>query len=344
MRNLRSTVLALLALCVLAPAASAAPVGDASAFEGQGMWIYVLAESNGGDLDSIAADAQRRGVTTIFMKAGDGTRYWPQFSRGLVDALHAHGLRVCGYSRIFSRRPKTEARVSARAVRRTGADCFVIDAEAEYEGRYRQARQYVAELRRHIGPDYPVGLTSFPYVDYHPRFPYSVFLGPSGAQFNLPQIYWRAIGDSVDEAVPRTYAWNSVYGRPIRPLGQVWMNPPASQVVRFRELVQAYGSTGLSWWSWQAAGGRALRGLTRPLPLVSDVLPMAAPPPVLRRGARGDTVRWAQRWLRVRATGYFGSGTARAIRRLQALEGIAVTGVLDAPTWAQLGARAASRF
>jgi len=307
------------------------------------MWIYVLAESNGGDVESIAAAAKRRGITTIFMKAGDGTRYWPQFSAGFVDALHAHGIKVCAYSRIFSRRPKTEARISARAVRR-GADCFVIDAEAEYEGRYRQAKQYVRELRRLVGPDYPVGLTSFPYVDYHPRFPYSVFLGPGGAQFNLPQIYWRAIGDSVDEAVPRTYAWNTLYGRPIRPLGQVWMNPPAGQVLQFRELVQTYGSTGLSWWSWQAAGGRALRGVARPLPLVSGLLPLVARPPVLRVGARGDVVRWAQRWLKVRATGRFTAGTARAVRKLQATDGLAVTGTLDPPTWAAITARATSRF
>jgi hypothetical protein len=122
------------------------------------------------------------------------------------------------------------------------------------------------------------------------------------------------------------------------------MNPPASQLTHVRELVQAYGSTGLSWWCWQSAGCRALRGLTRPLPLLSDVLPLAAPPPVLRVGARGDVVRWAQRWLRVRATGRFTSGTARAVRRLQAADGLAVTGVIDAPTWAAITARATSRF
>ena len=122
------------------------------------------------------------------------------------------------------------------------------------------------------------------------------------------------------------------------------MNPPVSQVMRFRELVQSYGSTGMSWWSWQAAGGRALRGLTRPLPLQSNAIPLVAPPPALRTGARGDTVRWAQRWLRVRATGYYDSGTARAVRRLQAENGLAETGSLDPQTWAELTARATSQF
>ena len=313
-----------------------ARAADASAFDGQGMWIYVLPDSNGGDVDSIALDARARGVATLVVKAGDGTRYWPQFSRELVDALHARGLKVCGYGRIFSRKPVTEARVSARAVTEAGADCFVVDAEKEYEGRYTQARRYVRELRRLVGPDYPLGLTSFPYVDLHRSFPYSVFLGPGGAQFNLPQIYWRAIGDTVDEAFARTYAWNGLYGRPIRPLGQVWMNPPATEVLRFRELAAAYGSPGLSWWSWQSAGPRALAGLTLPLDTLAGTLPQTPAPPTLRRGARGDPVRLAQRRLRVRQTGVFDAATKRAVRKLQGATGLPKTGALDPPTWSAL--------
>jgi hypothetical protein len=331
--SFRIWLAALSALLLLATPARAA---DATAFDGQGMWIYVLADSNGGDPESIALDAQLRGVTTLVVKAGDGTRYWPQFSRELVDALHAHGLKVCGYGRIFSRKPRTEARVSARAVAEAGADCFVIDAEREYEGRYAAARSYMRELRRLVGPDYPLGLTSFPYVDVHRSFPYSVFLGPNGAQFNLPQIYWRAIGDTVDEAFARTYAWNGVYGRPIRPLGQVWMDPPAAEVVRFRELATAYGSSGLSWWSWQSAGRRALAGLTLPLDTLAGTLPDVPQPPTLRRGARGDTVRLAQRRLRIKQTGTFDAATKRAVRSLQATTGLSKTGALDPPTWAAL--------
>ena len=79
-----------------------------------------------------------------------------------------------------------------------GADCVVIDAESELKGRYAQAQAYMRRLRARVGPDYPLGLTSFPYVHYHPTFPYSVFLGPGGAQFNVPQMYWKTIGVSVD--------------------------------------------------------------------------------------------------------------------------------------------------
>lgn len=333
-RGLQLLCAALAALVLAAPARAA----DASAFDGNGMWIYVLSSSDGGDLESIALDAHARGVTTLIVKAGDGTRYWPQFSARFVQVMHAQGLRVCGYSRLFGKSPKTEARVSARAVTEAGADCFVIDAEAEYEGRYKEARTYMRVLRKLVGPDYPLGFTSFPYVDLHRSLPYSVFLGPGGAQFNLPQIYWRAIGDTVDEAYARTYAWNTLYGRPIRPLGQVWMDPPAGEVVRFRELAAAYGSPAVSWWSWQAAGVHALAGLTAPLGGLAGTAPSAPAvvQPTVRRGARGDVVRWAQMWLGMKVTGYFGVETKRAVRTFQRSRGLSVTGAVDPATWSVL--------
>jgi peptidoglycan hydrolase-like protein with peptidoglycan-binding domain len=114
------------------------------------------------------------------------------------------------------------------------------------------------------------------------------------------------------------------------------MNPPAAEVIRFRELATAYGSPGLSWWSWQSAGPRALTGLTLPLDTLAGTAPQHAEPPTLRRGARGDVVRWAQRLLGVKQTGWFGPDTKRAVRKLQAARGLPKTGALDPPTWASL--------
>jgi len=58
-------------------------------------------------------------------------------------------------------------------------DCLVLDVEGQYEGKYAQASYYMSSLRSIVGADYPLGLASFPYVDYHPALPYSVFLGPA---------------------------------------------------------------------------------------------------------------------------------------------------------------------
>ena len=121
----------------------------------------------------------------------------------------------------------------------------MIDAEAEYEGHYAAAQTYIADLRAKVGAAYPLGLASFPYVSYHPSFPYSVFLGPNGAQYNAPQMYWKDIGISVDTVYANTYIANRIYGRPIFPLGQTYGERQRAELLRFREEAVDYGATGL---------------------------------------------------------------------------------------------------
>jgi hypothetical protein len=150
------------------------------------------------------------------------------------------------------------ARISAP---RGGADCLLIDAESEYQGKYVQAQEYLTKLRQLIGSHFPVGLAGFPYIDYHPGFPYSVFLGPGGAQYNVPQMYWADIGTTVDDVYAHTYEFNTPYQRPIEPIGEVAGNPPPGQVIRFRQMSRAYGAAGVSWWDWQESSARDWRAI-----------------------------------------------------------------------------------
>jgi hypothetical protein len=192
----------------------------------------------------------------------------------------------------------------------------------------------MTKLRKAVGGDYPIGLAGFPYVDYHPAFPYSVFLGPGGAQYNVPQMYWRDIGVTVDEIYAHAYAWNSLYARKIYPLGQLYQNPPAAEVVRFRQLAQAYGATGISWWSWQSASARGLKALTTPLQTLAGGEPLGPQWPTLGKKAKGDFVIWAQQHLGdVDLTGKMDLATRTSIKALQSASGLAVTGQLDPPTW-----------
>lgn len=301
------------------------------------MWIWMLGRSSGGSPNRIAARARRHGIEFVVLKGAEGTTRWRQVSPALVRALHARGLRVCAYQFIHGRRPLTEARVGARLARTV--DCLMLDAETTYEGRYVSAQAYLRELRARIGPDYPVGLTSFPYVHYHPAFPYSVFLGPGGAQFNVPQMYWRAIGTSVNRVFGVTYRHNRVYERPIFPLGQAYEHPPAREIRRFRALAAGRGATGVSWWSWQAAAERDFRAVGAQ---VKPVAPRADDGwPVLGRRARGDLVVWAQQHLlsagkRLRVTGTMTTATRAAIAAFQTERGLAATGIVDGSTWQAL--------
>ena len=179
----------------------------ADSIAGRGMWIWYISRSAGGTLASIISDADHYGVSTLIIKSGDGASMWSQFNPSVVSTLHANRLRVCAWQYVYGNHPLRRRRSAAQAVR-DGADCLVIDAESEYEGKYVQAQSYITRLRKLIGQSYPVVLAGFPYVDYHPGFPYSVFLGPGGAQYNSPQMYWMDIGTSVNAVYAHTYAYN----------------------------------------------------------------------------------------------------------------------------------------
>jgi hypothetical protein len=308
------------------------------------MWIWYVSQSNGGNLSSIISTARRYGLGTVMIKAGDGTGAWSQFSSGLVSTLHANGLRVCAWQYVYGNNPILEAGVGAAAVR-NGADCLLIDAEAEYEGKYVAAQQYIKKLRQLIGPNFPVGLAGFPYVDYHPSFPYSVFLGPGGAQNNTPQMYWADIGVSVDTVYLHTYDYNIPYGRPIEPLGETSANPPPSQIVRFRQLSRAYGAAGLSWWDWQESSAREWQAVGQPIGNLSGFKANPTMPTLSThsRGglSSGDLVVWAQEHLvkagaRITIDGSFGGQTQTAVTRFQTSHSLNPTGVVDPVTWQAL--------
>ena len=336
-------IIALLAAITLAPTASGrsgrARAAQAGPFDTRGMWIWVLGASDHGNLSSIIAQAHHYKVTTLYIKSGDGTNTWSQFNPSLVSTLHASGVRVCAWQYVYGSYPLREAKVGAAAVH-DGADCLVIDAEAEYEGRYWQAQRYITSLRQLIGSSFPVALAGFPYVDYHPSFPYSVFLGPGGAQYNLPQMYWRDIGTTVNQVFAHTYTYNRPYQRPIYPLGQVYNSPPRAQLARFRELGVAYGATGVSWWDWQEAASYSWRAISNWITKLSSSAAVTGMP-VLRKGAAGDLVVWVQEHLRsagevVAVDGGFGPQTLSALKSFQLAHGLTADGVIGDATWTAL--------
>jgi hypothetical protein len=318
----------------IAAVGAGTPTG--TAFDGNGMWIWYVSKSSGGDPQAIIAQAQAHGISTVFIKSADGTTPWAQFSPDLLATLKAAGLRVCAWQYVYGTQPEAEAQLGVQAVQ-TGADCLVIDAESQYEGRYAQAQRYMATLRQAIGPAFPVGFTSFPYVDYHPAMPYSVFFWPGGAQFNLPQIYWKEIGGGLDGVLDHTYRFNRPYGRPIIPLGQLYNSPPPEEIARFRQLAAANGSSGLSWWDWQEAQPQGWDAVAQPLGALAPPAP-AQDDAVYGPGGKGDLVVWAQQHLNgagqsVAVTGTYDATTQQAVAQFQAGAGLPASGQIDTGTW-----------
>jgi Putative peptidoglycan binding domain len=332
----------LVTTAALAPATASARVKvhrAADSLAGRGMWIWYVSRSSGGTLSSIITTARHYGVSTMVVKSSDGQTMWSQFNPTLVSTLHSNGIRVCAWQYVYGNHPLLEAQVGAQAVH-DGADCLIIDAESEYEGKYVAAQSYITQLRKLIGQSYPVALAGFPYIDYHPGFPYSVFLGPGGAQYNSPQMYWMDIGTSVGGVYSHTYAYNRIYGREIDPLGQVYRNPPMGQIIRFRQLSRTYGAPGVSWWDWQQASTAGWKAISIGAGNLTGVTPTSATP-VVQLGSTGDLVVWAQEHLAgagyaTAIDGAYGPSTQAAVQSFQTAQGLTADGIVGPATWAAL--------
>lgn len=308
-------------------------------YDRPGMWIWYISSSHGGDVREIIKQARRSKIGTLYIKSGDGTNVWNQFNKPLVRKFQKAGFKVCGWQYVYGDKPVQEAKVSAVAKRR-GANCFVIDAEAEYEGNYSGADKYVRELRRRVGKKFSLSLSSFPYVNYHPAFPYSVFLGPGAATANLPQVYWKAIGDTVRESMAVTYLNNRLYKRKIFPVGQTYMDPRGKELTAFRRYSQNYG-TAPSWWSWQETNSAEWNVLGQALPGPYPKYKAVTEHPVMESGSRGDQVVWLQQLLngagqKVPVTGIYGGKTKTAIKAFQSKRGLESDGVTGTQTWNRL--------
>ncbi len=323
-----------------APNTSTTNRGGRTALDRPGMWIWYVDASHGGKVSRIIHRAKRSGIGTLYIKAGDSNNDWSQFTPSLIRRLHNGGLKVCAWQYIYGTLPTAEAKVGARAVAK-GADCLAIDAEAEYEGKYASADRYMRVLRNRIGASFPVALAAFPYADYHPGFPYSVFLGPGAAQYNQPQMYWKTIGVSVREVFEHTYLYNMLYGRTIYPVGQTYLNPSIRDLKKFRRFSINYGAAP-SWWSWQETPDKGWKALAaKRLTRIPDYQRITGYPS-LRKKSRGDFVVWAQQHL-VRAvdpglpvTGVFAGKTRRAVILFQRSRGLEADGVIGNATWRRL--------
>jgi hypothetical protein len=341
----------LLAGAVSSPALAAAETGAGgleetpgrshTPYDRQGMWIWYVSHSEGGSVPAIVARAKANDIGTVYVKSGDGTTVWNQFNKSLIGPLHHAGLDVCAWQFVYGDAPVAEARVGAIAVHR-GADCLVIDAEADYEGKYAAADLYIHTLRSLIGEDFPLSLAGFPYVDYHPAFPYSVFLGPGGATFNQPQMYWKAIGTSVQGVFEHTYRYNRIWGHPIYPIGQTYEGPTGEELRLFRRFAASYGHYAPSWWDWQETSPSewsALAAASADRPL-SEYQPEIVHP-LLKVKSKGDMVVWAQERLltagaELPVTGLFGPETEAAVRAFQEAHSLPSTGVIGTETWQAL--------
>ena len=247
---------------------------------------------------------------------------------------------MCAWQYVYGDHPITEAYVGAAAVK-DGADCLMIDAEAQYEGKYVSAQAYMTRLRKLVGHSYPIALAGFPYVDYHPAFPYSVFLGPGGAQLQrAADVLGRHRHDASTPCTrTRTGTTASTSARSTRS-GRCSTIPRAGQIKRFRQMSRSYGSRQRQLVGLAGGDQRRLAGAVTADRRTARVRPQHHVRHARDTRARGVVV-WAQEHLvsagqRLAIDGSFGPATFKAVESFQAGHGLPVDGLIGQATWSAL--------
>ena len=268
---------------------------------GTGDWIYVLSAATRGlggnvssvtDVPSLMKFYREQGISFVAVKAGTGATDFPkenpQFTKELVEAAHAEGIKIFGYTRSDGKDVPGEIAL-ARKIYNLGADGFIIDAEAEWEAAQLgdKGPELAIQLCEGIKREFPnkfLGHAPFPVISRHATFPYKEFGYYCDAV--MPQNYWKSIGVSskrmVDWMDEEWHQWqNSLTGRwkkaikPIAPIGQGW-DPAENKIVSGLEVMQFVaalnhdknpvtpgGYKGVSYWRADLHTERMWKGISR---------------------------------------------------------------------------------
>lgn len=226
---------------------------------GKWAWIWNWRRCDGGDPAKVAARLREAGCRGALVKAHDGPRWFDQGRpwREIAAALKAQGLLVAGWAYLYGRDPAAETRLVGETVSYGRADLFVLDVEAEFEGRPQAAEELCRRAREAVGPNFPLYYSSFAIGRYHRSFPYQVFA--RYCQGTAPQIYWNAFRWPVQQAVRWTYEDYAALGEApqrVFPVAGLYTErevpyPTRDDVKVFAEEAARRGSPGLSFWSYE---------------------------------------------------------------------------------------------
>jgi hypothetical protein len=275
-----------IAAATLLPAPSANAAVD-PANMGKGDWIWLIPDAEAAlgvsSVQGVIDYEKNKGMDWIVVKCANTGTWMSQFTNDLITRAHNSGLQIFGYERCYGNNVTAEANAGKQCLA-MGADGFIIDAEAEYEGKKSQATSMMNKLRRSY-PNAFIAHAPCPYIDYHTSLPYVEFGRKCDAV--MPQCYWQAIGVSPTQMVTDLdYQWtkwqntwisqgNGAAVKPIVPLAQAYDNVPGSEITQFADLLvndsspaTAGGYKGISFWScqhhntdeWSAIGAITMDG------------------------------------------------------------------------------------
>jgi hypothetical protein len=256
--------LPLIAAVAMSPTSMASAVPSIDAYRGLGTWVSIYSNSTLADPVGAVARMKAEGVQTLYLE----TSNWRQrvdivrarTMATMIEAAHAQGIKVVAWYLPSYKPVRTDLRRALTAIGFTTPtaqrfDGFALDIEATEVGsiplRNRLQGRLAANLRRSVGPDYPLGaIVPEAGALFWPGYPYA----QTSRYFDvfLPMAYFtfRVRGAS---AVRRYVASNIATiksavgsGTPVHPIGGEADHATTSEVAAYVGAARAGGAIGAS--------------------------------------------------------------------------------------------------
>jgi len=238
---------------------------------GKGFFVWKIQKCEGGDAQQIAQLARQAGFSHVLIKVANGIwKYnydWKNqedWCPTLVQALRDNGVEPWGWHYVFGEDPVREARVAVERVKGLDLKGYVIDAEAHYKRerhRHEAAERFMHELRKGVGKNVPLALSSYRFPSLHPEIPWNQFLNE--CDINMPQVYWiqsHNPGEQLSQTLREFASPKFKAHPPIIPTGAAFTEhgwtATASEVQEFLETARTLNLEAANFWEWHSARER----------------------------------------------------------------------------------------
>ena len=238
---------------------------------GKGFFIWKILKCENGDVKKIAKLARKAGFSHILIKVANGIwKYnydWENhvdLCPDLVEALRDNGIEPWGWHYVFGEDPVREARVAVERVKGLDLKGYVIDAEAHYKrekNRYEAAKRFMSDLRKGVGKNVALALSSYRFPSLHPEIPWNQFL--MECDINMPQVYWIHSHNPEVQLEQTINEYSSPKFKahpPIIPTGAAFTEHgwtvTASEVEEFLKAAQSFNLEAANFWEWHSARER----------------------------------------------------------------------------------------
>jgi hypothetical protein len=235
---------------------------------GKGFFIWKILKCENGNVQKIAQLAREAGFSHVLIKVANGIwKYnydWDKkidYCPDLVQALSDNGIEPWGWHYVFGEDPVREAKAAIERVKNLELKGYVIDAEAHYKrvrDRNAAAETFMKELRKGVGKNVPLALSSYRFPSMHPEIPWNQFL--SKCDINMPQVYWihsQNPGAQLNQTLREFASPKFNAHPPIIPTGAAFTEhgwtATASEVREFLDTARSLNLEAANFWEWHSA-------------------------------------------------------------------------------------------